>query len=67
MKNTIKTNDMKNTITITISKKEFEILYDQLIFSRSLIEYKESNTDHMIDTVMQYMKENIKKYNNLNN
>ena len=54
---------MKNMILL--SRKEFEILYAQWINSRELIEYKKSNADYMINAIIQEMKENIKKYNNL--
>lgn len=55
---------MKNTVLL--SKKEFEILYSQWVNTRELIEYKKSNADYMVNSIMQEMKENIKKYNNLN-
>ena len=50
---------------VLLSKEEFKILYAQWINSRELIEYKKSNADYMINAIIQEMKENIKKYNNL--
>jgi|TARA_R110002051_G_scaffold245180_2_gene304955 hypothetical protein len=55
---------MKNTVLL--SRKEFELLYSQWINSRELIDYKKSNADYMVNSILQDMKENIKKYNKLN-
>ena len=55
---------MRNTITI--SKEEFKILYSQYLNSRELIEYKKSNADYMVNVIMQKMRQNIERYNNLN-